>query len=78
MREGGEGQTNQLYFEKSNERLSEGARMFTIPKKLYFQEDKCFYRFLTDVARISLFQAFVVKKIIGAVQSVQEEFGSKE
>ena len=30
-----------------------------------FQEDKCFCRSLTDVARISLFQAFVVKKIIG-------------
>ena len=32
-----------------------------------FQEDKCFCRFLTDVARISLslFLAFVVKKIIG-------------
>ena len=36
MREGGEGQTNQLYFEKSNERLSEGARMFTIPKQAIF------------------------------------------
>jgi len=29
-----EGQTNQLYFEKSNEKHSqEGARMFTIPKQ---------------------------------------------
>ena len=33
MREG-EGQTNELYFEKSNEKDSqEGARMFTIPKQ---------------------------------------------
>ena len=30
-----------------------------------FQEYNCFCRFLTDVARISLFQAFVAKKIIG-------------
>ena len=45
MREG-EGQGNQLYFEKSH------------------SEDTCFCRFLTDVARTSLFQAFVVKKSI--------------
>jgi len=33
MREG-EGQANQLYFEKSNEKDSqEGARMFSIPKQ---------------------------------------------
>ena len=33
MREG-EGQTNELYFEKSNEKDSqEGARLFTIPKQ---------------------------------------------
>ena len=29
-----------------------------------FEENKCFYGFLTDVARTSLFQAFVVKKNI--------------
>jgi len=34
-----------------------------------FEENKCFCRFLTDVARTSLFQAFVVKKnIVDAIR----------
>ena len=67
MREG-EGQTNELYFEKSNEKDSEeGARMLTIPKQaiprgqvfLPISHRRC------KNLSLSLFLAFVVKKIIG-------------
>ena len=66
MREG-EGQTNQLYFEKSNKKYSqEGARMFTIPKQAIPISQ---FQFLPISHRrcrnLSLFPAFVVKKIIG-------------
>ena len=69
MREG-EGQTNELYFEKSNEKDSqEGERMFTIPKQaiprgqvfLPISHRRC------KNLSLSLFLAFVVKKIIGIV-----------
>ena len=41
------------------------ARQIRLFQNKLSQEDKCFCRFLTDVARVSLFPAFVVKKIIG-------------
>ena len=64
MREG-EGQANQLYFKKPVKKTLRKEHAWLQFQNKLFQENNCFYRFLTDVARISLFQGFVVKKIIG-------------
>jgi len=64
MREG-EGQADQLYFKKPVKKTLRKEHAWLQFQNKLFQENKCFYRFLTDVARISLFQGFVVKKIIG-------------
>jgi len=65
MREG-EGQTNQLYFEKSNKKDSqEGAHMFTIPKQAFPRGQVFLPISHRRCKNLSLFLAFVVKKIIG-------------
>jgi len=65
MREG-EGQTNELYFEKSNEKDSqEGARMFTIPKQAIPRGQVFLPISHRRCKNLSLFLAFVVKRIIG-------------